>query len=247
MRLQLPKDPCAGMVGPPAPTTWAPIRARRAATAVATATNIRLRTRRRPTVARLSPFTPCQTGPHRHLRVSSFQDSHHQFITSIPLTSTTISLPHHHQPLHHFATMASATNFFDFKVKDSKPHPPCPALPCHAEPTTMPFPPACSHPQPNVMTAVARSWQLASRLASPCLGDSVSQRQLDNTPSPFAHVLLSPCPLPPTPHLPFSSARAVKAPVSKTPTTATSSLVHQARLGGNPGVHHSTGLYNIPR
>lgn len=74
-----------------------------------------------------------------------------------------------------FAVMASATSFFDFKVKDSKLHP------NHA-PETHSL--ACSSPRPTAMT----TRQLAG-LALPALrgsdGDAVvRQRLLDDLPSP---------------------------------------------------------------
>lgn len=49
---------------------------------------------------------------HHHLCITSFQDRL-RFALSTPTTT-------YHSTQHTFATMASATSFFDFKVKDSK-------------------------------------------------------------------------------------------------------------------------------
>lgn len=87
---------------------------------VGTNTRRLLPTNRQPTSAYHFRVLPNTTfAHHRHLRTFSFQDRH-RFAPTRCSSS----------PIRNFETMASATTFFDFKVKDSKLIPPfCPFCP----------------------------------------------------------------------------------------------------------------------
>lgn len=104
-------------------------------------TNIRLLL---PTAQHHHRFLHNTTLHRHHLRISSFQGKH-RFTLPCSILST-----------QNFATMASATSFFDFKVKDSKfhcylPHQPAPRSSIHS----------LHNPQPRHRAALFC-------LASPC-------------------------------------------------------------------------------